>query len=50
MTLIAEIDKLIKEWEKGHPEYSGKTTLQLNWLNGRVESIQETTTRTIKMK
>lgn len=51
MTLISEIERLIKEWERAHPGFTGKIVLQLNYLGGKAETIQEFTynMRTIKM-
>jgi hypothetical protein len=50
LTPIAEIDKLIKEWERAHPGVTGKLVIELNYHEGACREIKEFTGRTIKVK
>lgn len=48
--VITEIQKLIERHESNNPMYTGKMVYQINYLNGKVESIQEFTSKTVKVK
>jgi hypothetical protein len=48
--VITEIQKLIERHESNNPMFTGKIVYQVNYLNGKVESIQEYASKTVKMK